>query len=581
MPSYIILSILEGIMCGLVYSAEAVTVYTILNALGTGESFAKLTYLIIYIALFYLITSVLDKLYWIIIHPLIAQTLHYRMHRELFLKAQSLDLSCYDNPIFYNDFIFAMDEADSRAIKIVNGIGTLINRLVASGTLLGLLFTIDTIIAFLILVVSALTTFAWLYCNRLNFKQNDECKPLRRKTNYINRTFHLVDYAKEIRTSQVADLLLADYNATQHKLINIQKKYGKKFFIMHGFINNILYIGLLLVTILRMFIKLLAGEVLLGEFAAGVNTILRVRRFFFDICQHISRFPEHSLYIEKYRNFMNTIPTITNGSISIPDEFESLELRHVCFSYADKVCQTKEILHDINITIKRGDKIALVGYNGAGKTTIIKLILRLYDPTSGQILWNGIDIRKFNLNDYRNKIGAVFQDYKLFATSIAENVLCSKYTEDKKSDVLNALDISNFTSKLATFKDGIHTQLTKEFLQEGTNLSGGEAQKIAIARVFASSHSLIIMDEPSSALDPLSEYALNQNILAHCHNSTVIFISHRLSTTQMANKIFMLSNGHIIEAGDHLQLLEKGGAYATMFNIQAKKYVNNNENHSD
>lgn len=573
MPSYIMLTVCEGVMWGIINSAEALVFYTIFNALDTGEPFSRLAAIIGMISLFYLISGALDKLYWVIINPQIKQVLHYRMHRELFLRAQALDLSCYDDPKFYNDFVFAMDEADSRAIKVVDELGKLINRFVASGTLFGLLFTIDTLVASLLLIASALTTVVWLYGNKLGFKQSEELKPLNRKSNYINRTFHLADYAKEIRTSRAGELLRADYLDTNEKQIEIARRYGKKFFLLYGIGSNLLGAGLNMAVLLIMFFKLIGGAVQLGGFAASVNMIWKVRWFFFDICQRIARFPEHSLYIEKYRNFLSTEPTIRTGETAVPAEFESLELRHVSFAYpAGEESEAKEILHDVSFTIRRGDKIALVGYNGAGKTTLIKLIMRLYDPTAGEILCNGTDIRELKLEDYRRMIGTVFQDFKLFAASVAENVLCEAYTDDREADVRRALEAADFGAKLESLDEGIHTHLTREFRKDGTNLSGGESQKVAIARVFARPYSVIIMDEPSAALDPLAEYALNHSILEQCAEATVIFISHRLSTTRMAGQIYMLEAGHIVESGSHEALMEMGGKYAEMFETQARNY---------
>ncbi|MBR7184564.1 MAG: ABC transporter ATP-binding protein [Clostridia bacterium] len=574
MPSYLILTVCEGIMWGLINSAEAVVFYTIFNALDTGEPFARMAYLIGMISLFYLISGILDRLYWVVINPEIKQTLHYRMHRELFVRAQSLDLACYDDPKFYNDFVFAMDEADSRAIKVVDEVGKLINRLVASGTLFTLLFTIDTLVAVLIFACSLITTVIWLIGNKIGFRQQEEGKPLWRKSNYINRTFHLADYAKELRTSRASELLMEEYTENCGRLIAMQKRYGKKYFLLYGLCDSPISIGLQLTTLLVMFFKLIAGQVQLGGFAAAVNTIWRVRWFFFDICQRIARFPEHALYIEKYRNFLSTEPTIRSGKTPIPEPFAALELRHVSFAYpAGEDGEAKETLHDINLTLHAGEKIALVGYNGAGKTTLIKLIMRLYDPTEGQILWGGVDIREFDLEEYRQKIGTVFQDFKLFAASIAENVLCTDCAEDREEDVRRALDAADFTDKLESLEDGIHTHLTREFRKDGTNLSGGESQKIAIARVFARPYELIIMDEPSAALDPLAEYALNHNILKQCADSTVIFISHRLSTTRMAQTIYMLADGRIAESGSHEELMAQNGKYAEMFNTQAKHYI--------
>ena len=204
--------------------------------------------------------------------------------------------------------------------------------------------------------------------------------------------------------------------------------------------------------------------------------------------------------------------------------------------------------------------------------------MRMYDPTEGEILYNGVNIKDYDPVEYRKKIGTVFQDYKIFATTIAENVMNGDYVEERDKDtVMAALQAADFTEKLNSLKEGIMTHLTREFNEKGTNLSGGESQKVAISRVFAREYPLVIMDEPSSALDPMAEYNLNQSILHNTEGKTVIFISHRLSTTRIADKIYMFDTGHLIEEGSHEELLELGGKYAEMFRVQSEKYLESYE----
>jgi ATP-binding cassette subfamily B protein len=280
---------------------------------------------------------------------------------------------------------------------------------------------------------------------------------------------------------------------------------------------------------------------------------------------------------------------MVSGDEEVPP-FASLELRNVSFTYdfsdkpryefhdADhKMPETEsgrgDALRHVDLTLRRGEKIAIVGYNGAGKTTLIKLLMRLYDPTEGLVLWNGRDLREYDTEQLRGRIGTVFQDFKIFAASVGENVMGGRYDpESDEETVRTALDAAGFTEKLRELERGIDTTLTREFDDHGTNLSGGEAQKVAIARVFAKPFELIIMDEPSSALDPVAEYELNQAILRYAADKTVIFISHRLSTTRMADRIYMFDSGALCEVGSHDELMKRDGKYAEMFRLQAEKY---------
>ena len=286
--------------------------------------------------------------------------------------------------------------------------------------------------------------------------------------------------------------------------------------------------------------------------------------------QIMTQFQKHSLYIEKFRVFLNYEPQMAEGKLPAPaEEAVTIEFKDVTFRYEGVKEPT---LQKINLVLHPGEKVALVGYNGAGKTTLIKLLMRLYDPTEGCILLNGVDIREFSLKEYRKLFGVVFQDFKLFAAKISENVMMDRVGPQDRQKVLEALDKSDFTERLDGMENGIETILTKEFSKKGVNLSGGEAQKIAIARVFPGNKRMVILDEPSSALDPVTEFYVNQSMLKAAEDKSVVYISHRLSTTKMADRIIMLEAGKITEEGTHEQLMARKGNYARMFNMQAEKY---------
>jgi ATP-binding cassette subfamily B protein len=540
-------------------------------------------------AVFYVIMYALEGWYWEYYNPLLKEKLTIRLHKELFQKAQTIDIACYDDPEFYNDFVWAMDEAGSRANDVMADLGKIVNRLVAAGTLFTLMFSIDTWISVALFVVSCVSVVINQIANKLDFEREKEFKPLGRVRSYINRVFHLKDYDKEIRISHVTDLMMDEMDKNTEDMVKTSVKFGKKYFVLFGIcyslLSNIVYFGVLF----YMFYQLIKGNILIGGFAVSIDMVWRVRWMLEDLVERMTKFRKHSLFLEKYYGFLAYKPKIKSGGRKLP-RFESLEVRDVSFTYdfsdnpvygyhsADHKRKTgdngsADALKNVNMTLKRGEKIAIVGYNGAGKTTLIKLLMRLYDPTSGQILLNGTDVREFDVDGYRDKIGTVFQDYKIFAASVAENVMNGDYEEaHDKAIVTNALDAAGFGQKLETMEKGVDTVLTREFDEKGTELSGGESQKVAIARVFAKPYELIIMDEPSSALDPIAEYELNRAIAEYAKDKTVIFISHRLSTTRSADRIYMFDSGRLVECGSHGELMHKGGKYAEMFNLQAEKY---------
>lgn len=588
-PDYFVWMVVEGLVWGMINSASAIFSFNLLNAVSNGSDFAYALKIIAIMAAFYLLAYAFDKWYWLIHNPLMRQKLHLKMHAELFSKAQTLDLACFDDPEFYNDFVWAMNESDKRAIDVMEDTGKLINRIVASSSLFGLLLTVDPIIALMLFVSSGITVICNLIGNKVSFRHNKESNPLWRKKNYINRVYHLSDYSKELRISRADELLMNEYDQNNEKIIELDVKYGKKYYLFYGLGWNAMSTLTFFAVLLYMVLQLGNGTLAVGGFAATVNIVWSIRWMFANLIERITNYPKHSLHIEKYREFLRFTPEIKDGIKEIPP-FESLEFKNVSFSYEfashpkykfhddDYKAPTedekgKHALKNISFKLTAGEKIAIVGYNGAGKTTLIKLMMRLYDPTEGEILYNGINIKEYDPVCYRKMIGTVFQDYKIFATSVAMNVMNGKYDETTDyGTVIDALEKADFTEKLKTLKDGINTHLTREFNDEGTNLSGGESQKIAIARVFANEYPIIIMDEPSSTLDPMAEYNLNQSILRHTNDKTVVFISHRLSTTRIADKIYMFSDGRLIEEGSHAELLGADGKYAEMFRLQSEKY---------
>ena len=590
-PEFFILTVIKGIIFGINSSVEAIFTVKLFDAIDRGAKFSEAAAIIGYMALFYAVYLTFNAFHRQFLHPMFQQKLRLKLHTELFRKAQKLDLSCYDDPEYYNDFVWAMDQSGGTAIDMMDDLATIITRLVSGSTLFTLLFSIDTGVAILLLFLSLWGIVIRQIGNKLSFAQSKESTPLWRVRSYINRVFHLQEYAKEIRVSEVTDLFMEKMDENTDDMIKVCKKYGKKFFLLYGIFDSLLGNVVYYAVIFYMFSKLIGGSILVGSFAAATGMIWRVRWQLTDLVSKFSNFPKHSLFLEKYYEFLSNEPKVVSGEHKAP-RFESLELKNVSFKYdfsqnmrykyhedghkPKAVSESKEALRNVSLKLLRGEKIAIVGYNGAGKTTLIKLLMRLYDPTEGELLLNGRDIKEYDLEEYRGTIGTVFQDFRIFAATIAENVINGDYNEGAdRETVLAALDAAGFADKLNTLPGGVDTMLTREFDKKGTNLSGGEAQKVAIARVFAKPYELIIMDEPSSALDPMAEYELNKAILNYASDKTVIFISHRLSTTRMADRIYMFDSGELSEVGSHEELMALGGKYARMFNLQAEKYMEN------
>lgn len=285
----------------------------------------------------------------------------------------------------------------------------------------------------------------------------------------------------------------------------------------------------------------------------------------------ISEAMKNGQFLEYFRTFMEyeeTIPENQDGIIPEP-KVTSIEFKNVCFEYKDD----KPVINKLSFKIE-GDKVcALVGHNGAGKSTIIKLLFRLYDPTSGEILVNGVNIKEYNLKVYRNLFSAAFQDYKVMAMSVKDNVIMGADLDNPEQTAERALKCAGVWDKVSSLPKGMNTIMTREFDNEGAVLSGGEQQKIVVARAFAQNASVKVFDEPSSALDPIAEYDLYKGIMSESSGHMTLFISHRLSSVKDADVVFMLENGTVIEQGSHKELMTENGRYCEMFTKQAQNYL--------
>lgn len=288
-----------------------------------------------------------------------------------------------------------------------------------------------------------------------------------------------------------------------------------------------------------------------------------------------------SWYEEQYTNNKESLITITFSvegnilwfEIEEKDYLDAeIVFENVSFIYPN---QEKKSLSNINLTIKKGERISIVGENGAGKTTFIKLLLRLYEPTEGRILFNGIDIRDIDYQDYQKIFSTVFQDYKLFAFRIIDNITSLEGNEAEKEKVMKCLEKAGLSSKIEKLEHGLDTYLYNIYDEEGIELSGGESQKLAIARALYKDSPIVILDEPTAALDPRAEYEIYTRFLALVESKTSIFISHRLSSTKLCDRIVLFKDGSIEETGTHNELLQKGGLYAELFRMQAQFYFDN------
>lgn len=578
-PVYGIAIIIEAIRHNLInFLEQTICVYMILDAIENHKKYTTVLWVIaLFLALDFVAASV-SSLYEQKIKLKYLPIAQQALKNKLYEKAKEVDLANYDNPAYYNDYCLVVSEADNaiqRAEQIVRMFFGSVTMLLCYGTFF---LTQDLISVVFVLLSFILRTLFSNLKNKLRYEVRMKQIPLEKKRDYIRRLFYLKDYAKEIRLNKkVTEDFHRQFDEVQDEMYEIYRANAKKLFWLDyiagyfsvDFLEDIVYVIYLIIR------ALIFKAITCSQVVVLYNSANGLRRGFSTVTELGPYAVETSLYIEKIRNFLDSRSVLVNEKKrELPKEPAVLECRDVSFSYD----RNGTVLNHVNIRINPGEKIALVGYNGAGKTTLIKLLLRFYDPTEGAILLDGTDIREYDLQEYREYIGVVFQDFQVYATTIAQNVIMDADDGTKKEAVTEALQKSGFGEKLSALPQGLQTEITKEFSDAGTDLSGGEEQKLAIARTFYKDAGMMFLDEPSSALDPIAEYELNNAMCRMAENRDVIYISHRLSTTRRADRIFVMKNGSIVEEGTHGSLLDADGIYRAMWNAQAMKYVESLEN---
>ncbi|MBR4719730.1 MAG: ABC transporter ATP-binding protein [Lachnospiraceae bacterium] len=543
----------------------------IVDGLSKGKDFDQIfRFILISGAIFftcYIYTDYVEN----VVYPLQTNRLFGGIYKKLYAKAKNVELKCYEDADFYNRYTMAMDGAEEKITAIVRGILGASIGMVASVTVFWLMFEIDHY-AILFIISPLLGNFLFGNLkNRYEFKRYKEQAPNEKVLNYVSRMMYLPDGAKEIRLSEVFSLMKKQYREATDRNVGVAIKYAfancSLSFLRIMFTFTVIFEGVLFYAIYR---NRVTGTIDLPELTIMTSLMVAMTWILIRVFENVMEIMKNGMFINNLKSFLEyveTIPEDQDGEMPLRD-FESIEFKDVSFAYNDK-----EIIHDLSFVIDKDCTAALVGHNGAGKTTIIKLMLRLYDPTKGVILYNGKDIREYNLKAYRDIFATTFQDYMLFGMTVKENVLMGRHYDNEDDMVRKALEKAGVLDRIEQLDDGIESMMTKEFDENGVVLSGGESQKVAVARTFIKDAPMKIFDEPSSALDPIAEYDLFNNIIREGSDHTMLFISHRLSSVKNCDKVFMLENGTLIEEGTHAQLMAANGSYAAMYKKQAMNYL--------
>lgn len=506
-----------------------------------------------------------------------------------YIQQTSYTMCNMRNTSVYIDYFLQMEYAkleDSQykdlGIKVMNNVnavsfvdGTVTPFLINLFQLIGYSYIITKlhplIIVFILLII---------FCNakitkklqKIGYDFEPIATNLGRKSTYLFNSMIRFDFGKEIRINEASEWLkekykseTANYQAEVNKRYNHECKYELITCIVNIFQTIVMYGYSAYMAVI--------DKISIGDFSVYLGAITNFTGSFNEFISRFVRLKYLSHYVDDYKQYKKLVSSFHEKNRCIEfspneDNRYTIEFKNVSFKYPNT---EKFVLKDVSITIEAGTRLSIVGYNGAGKTTFIKLLCRLYKPTSGAIYLNGVDIETIDYDKYRDVLAVVFQDYQLFSFSVLENIVLD--LEYDASRINEAIEKSGLKQKIESLNKGLDTSIGREFDEEGIEFSGGEGQKLACARAFYRDAPVVILDEPTASLDPIAESKLYERFNNIIGNKTAIYISHRLASVKFCDTIAVFADGKIVEYGTHSDLMKLDDVYAEMFTKQAQYYI--------
>lgn len=497
--------------------------------------------------------------------------MYQSFYKKVIRKSISMEYSYFEQPEFYDKFTRALNECQTRGNTILYFSAYLVAGIASVIAATAIVADVDPVLLIFIIPMVIISLFFGKKCGNLYYELDFSNTRDGRTAAYTKRVFYEKKYAGELRIFSIGNLLLKHHEEAYEKMQERTRRIRSKIAVLETVKWVLFNIFSTVLPYLYITFALQNDTANSAAYIAMIPALSTLSWRTSDAVEYMVSLAKESAFVKNLKDFLSYTPQTKNSVLKNADTLGDIEIKNMGFTYGHAKAPT---LHNINMTILKGEKIAIVGHNGAGKTTLVKLIMGLYDATEGEIKISGEDISNYEPKSLHSRFGTVFQDLQVFALPLSHNVLMHKpKNEAERRLAEEALRKAQFGDKLDTLEKGIDTIVTKEFDENGMGLSGGEAQKIAIARVFAHKPDIVILDEPSSALDPIAEYEMYRNMLTATNGETVIFISHRLSATKDADRIYMFENGTIIEQGSHEELIKQNGSYAEMWRLQAQNYL--------
>jgi ATP-binding cassette, subfamily B, bacterial len=485
--------------------------------------------------------------------------------------AASLDLIAYEDPVFYDKLERARVQATDR-LYMIQAMGRLVQQVITTVTL-SISIMLFSPWLLLILIVGVIPAFVGeTHFAFLGYAKNFRQTPIRRQLDYLRILGGSKEAAKELKLFGLKNFLTGKFKRLSDQVYDEDIALAKKKGIAGSFLSAIGTAGYYTAYIYAVW-RTVTGVFSLGTLTFLANAIRDASSNLQQTFSTLSTIADQALFLTDLIAFFDMKPTIRTKPNALPAPRpirEGFEFQNVSFRYPGS---ERKVLNGLNFVLRPGERVALIGENGEGKTTIVKLLTRLYDPVEGRILLDGIDLREYDLDDLYKEIGVIFQDYMRYEMTARENIAVGRIEFlDNLQKVQESARKSMANEVVAKLGSAGYDQMLGRRFETGVDLSGGEWQKVALARAYLRDAQLLILDEPTSALDARSEYEVFQRFAELTAGKMAVFISHRFSTVRMADRIVVLENGRIAEEGDHEYLTSLGGRYAEMFELQAASY---------
>jgi ATP-binding cassette, subfamily B, bacterial len=510
------------------------------------------------------------------LHFILEQRLRHDLNQMIMRKALTLDLTFFEDSEFYDKLTMASRQSDWRMMAVMDTTFSIVQTMISLGSFLVLLVSFSPWIALLIFASVVPTLIMQARMSKQRFAMESFRTSDSRRLSYYELSVTDNDKAKEMRLFGLGPEFMRRHSEIFRRLFAQDLSLARKR-ILTTLTLGTLSSGAYYVAYAWIVYKTIIRVLSVGDLTMYLAVVHQCQGLFESFFSSISSLYEHALFLGNLHDFLAMVPLVKEAeqAIPAPRPFQTgIEFRNVTFQYAKNTTPT---LKNISLTLKPGEKIAVVGANGAGKTTFIKLLARLYDPTSGDIFLDGRNLRDYRLDSLYQRFGVIFQDFVRFETTLRENIAIGQV--DAMSDearVMEAARKGGADTVAAALPNGYDTSLGHWF-DESRQLSGGQWQKVALSRAFMRDAEVLILDEPTSALDPEREYEIFQQFRELTKGKTTILISHRFSTVRMADRILVLDQGELAEQGSHAELMTLNGLYAKLFLMQAEGYLGKTE----